>query len=112
MADGNELEEEIVVVEEGISTSTDSGPSLQNPTWQYLHENFTKIQLQKHCRELGLTKIWVLKEKLINMIMERQGPPRDDTAVTRNEEDDSSIHLQRMMKDIAEIKEKLSRKDQ
>ena len=24
-------------------------PSLENPSWSYLFENFTKVQLQKHC---------------------------------------------------------------
>ena len=28
--------------------------SLRNPTWQYLNENFKKVELQKHCRDLGL----------------------------------------------------------
>ena len=46
-------------------------PSLDNPTWDFLQTNYTKVQLQKMCRDLGLTKIWVSKERLIEMILQR-----------------------------------------
>ena len=45
-------------------------PSLANLTWEFLHENFTKSDLQKHCCQLGLPGIWTTKEKLIDKIME------------------------------------------
>ena len=50
----------------------DSGqqrPSLANPTWEYLYENFKKADLQNHCRQLGLQGIWTTKEKLIDKIV-------------------------------------------
>ncbi|KAK3859075.1 hypothetical protein Pcinc_034774 [Petrolisthes cinctipes] len=55
------------------ATVCDNGstPSLQKPTWDFLNKNFTKTELQKHCRELGFNKIWVTKEKLIEMILEK-----------------------------------------
>ncbi|KAK3883022.1 hypothetical protein Pcinc_012629 [Petrolisthes cinctipes] len=46
-----------------------SQPSLQYPTREFLNTNFHKSDLQKRCRELGLTKVWVNKEQLIDMIM-------------------------------------------
>ncbi len=45
-------------------------PSTQFPTREYLNNNFTKAALQKRCRELGLTKIWVTKYQLISMIID------------------------------------------
>ncbi len=39
----------------------------QFPTREYLIKNFSKPDLQKRCRELGLTKIWVTKDQLFNM---------------------------------------------
>jgi len=52
--------------------------SLENPTSQYLHEHFTKAQLQKHCRQLGINGIWVTKDELIHLIIahsSRNGSP-------------------------------------
>ena len=45
-------------------------PCLERPTSEFVHANHTKVQLQKICRDLGLTKIWVTKEKLIEMILQ------------------------------------------
>lgn len=91
-----------------------SEPSLTNPTWEYLHSNFRKIELQKHCRELGLTKIWVTKANLIDMIMEKVKP----TITTHgNEEecedaDQSSASIRSITRNIVEINEKLKNKDE
>ena len=41
---------------------------LQNPSKEFLQENFTKPQLQKQCQLLGLRNIWVRKNELIDMI--------------------------------------------
>ena len=46
-------------------------PSLGNPSWGYLYEKFTKVELQKHCRKLGLNGIYVTKDKLVDKIMEK-----------------------------------------
>lgn len=85
-----------------------NGPSLLNPTWNYLHENFTKIELQKQCRELGLTKIWVTKEKLIDMIMEKHQSSSIDVG---NHEAEPNSPIQKILSDIIEIKDKLNVKD-
>ena len=44
--------------------------SLENPTREFLHTNFKKEDLQKHCRDLGFSRVWVNKDKLIDMILE------------------------------------------
>ena len=43
---------------------------LQNPTREYLQENYTKPQLQKQCQLLGLRSIWVRKDDLVDMIID------------------------------------------
>ena len=45
-------------------------PPPQLPTREYL-DQFTKTDLQKRCRELGLTKVWVNKNELIDMILNK-----------------------------------------
>ena len=46
-------------------------PSHQFPTREYLEKNFNnKPHLQKWCRELGLSKVWVPKAELVNMILQ------------------------------------------
>ena len=56
-----------------------------NPTFEYFNKNFTKLELQKECRERGLNKIWVTKDRLIEMLLaeynsseqgENEGRPR------------------------------------
>ena len=54
-------------------------PSLQFPTREYLEKNFHKPDLQKRCHELGLTKIWVTKGELINMILQKCQPVPQET---------------------------------
>ena len=53
-------------------------PSLQLPTREYLEKNFNKPDLQKRCRELGLTKVWVTKDELITMILRQLIPQATD----------------------------------
>ena len=56
--------------------SSENPPSLDNPTWEFLHSNYRKTDLQKHCREIGITKVFVTKEKLIDQIMEKHRSSR------------------------------------
>ena len=51
-------------------TSDAHQPSLSNPTKFFL-KSLTKIELQKHGREIGVQKVWMSKENLIDMIMEK-----------------------------------------
>jgi len=81
--------------------------SLQNPTWEYLHNNFKKVELQKHCRDLGYTKIWVTKEKLVDMIMEKANVSSQQS---RHQQVSDTL-LKKMMDDIEQIKEKMNEKD-
>ena len=86
--------------------------SLSNPTWEFLHENFTKGDLQKHCRQLGLAGIWTTKEKLIDKIIEhsRSGvatvslpPPQNSPESTESETPSPKQLLQRMETFMNEI---------
>lgn len=43
-------------------------PSLELPTREFL-ESLIKVDLQKRCRELGITKIWVNKDQLIDTLL-------------------------------------------
>ncbi|XP_068221374.1 repetitive organellar protein-like [Palaemon carinicauda] len=43
--------------------------SLDNPSWEFLHSNYTKGELQKYCSQLDLGGIWTTKEKLIDKIL-------------------------------------------
>ena len=41
-------------------------------TWEYWYTKHNKLQLQQKCRELGLTKVWQTKDKLVDMIVAKQ----------------------------------------
>ncbi len=42
---------------------------LHNPTEEFLLNNYTKVELQKQCRNLGLKNVWASKENLASMIV-------------------------------------------
>lgn len=46
-------------------------------TYEYLHNNFTKPQLQEYCRNLGMLKIWTTKDKLIEKILSNEHNTRN-----------------------------------
>ena len=85
--------------------------SLANPSWEFLHNNFTKLELQKHCRELGLTKVYVTKDKLIDMILQKH--QSSQLSVIGDESDSSGPNsrlITKIMDEIKEIKDKLNMK--
>ena len=52
-------------------TSSKNNPPLStlcNPSWEFLHRNYTKYELQKYCNQLQLGGIWTTKEKLIDKL--------------------------------------------
>lgn len=84
-------------------------PSLANPSWNYLQETYTKLELQNHCREIGLTKVWVTKEKLIDMIMNKhRSLPLDDVV---HQEPEPETSIERIISEVEKMKERLNRKD-
>lgn len=47
-------------------------PSLASLIKEYLNSRFTKTNLQKYCRDIGLKNVWVGKDVLIEMIKHTQ----------------------------------------
>ena len=43
--------------------------SLRNPTFEFLHSNYKKSELQKYCSQLQLGGIWTTKEKIIEKLI-------------------------------------------
>ena len=89
--------------------SLNTSVSLRNPTWEYLHSNYTKIDLQKHCREIGITQIWVTKEKLIDKILEihQSSRPKDFENSVQTQETTS----RNTRDEIQELRERVSIRD-
>ena len=89
--------------------SLNTSVSLQNPTWEYLNSNYTKIDLQKHCREIGITQIWVTKEKLIDKILEihQSSRPKDFENSVQTQETTS----RNTRDEIQELRERVSIRD-
>lgn len=49
-----------------------SEPSPEFPTRAFLDKNYRKPNLQKRCRELGITNVWTsIKSQLIDKILEK-----------------------------------------
>lgn len=82
-----------------------SEPSLENPSWDYLFNNFTKLELQKQCRAMGITKIWVTKDKLVDLIMRAHPSTHNE----RNEE--TCDPIQKLQDELHDLREKIEKKD-
>ncbi|KAK4321346.1 hypothetical protein Pmani_007827 [Petrolisthes manimaculis] len=54
-------------------------PSQELPTRETLDKNYSKPELQKRCRELGISNIWTSKSQLIDMILQHSRSPHNDT---------------------------------
>ena len=91
-------------------------PSLQNPTREFLDENFTKVELQKHCRKLGLKKIWGRKYEIIELIIENYRENRINSGDVRNSQETAqplpteNEVIRKLQADITEIKGRLDQK--
>ena len=99
----------------GLNTSQNDGgdweskdPSLENPTQDYLFNNFNKTELQKHCRHLGLPKIWVTKEKLVDMIMNNYYSLRPKNNSKETQDNDP---IQKLQQEVDELKELMIKKN-
>ena len=64
-------------------SETPPEPSLECPTREFLDKNFRKPDLQKRCRELGITSIWTSKNNLIDMILNKSPPSSSDFEATQ-----------------------------
>ena len=86
--------------------------SLENPTREYLLDSFNKVQLQKHCRDIGITKVYVTKEKLAELIMEKHrstGPSALESSTQNN--GNNEINTSEIMNAITELRERVSIRD-
>lgn len=52
-------------------------PNPHCKTRKYPNKSFRKADLQKHCRVLGINKVWVTKSELIKNILEKIHPASD-----------------------------------
>ena len=86
--------------------------SLENPTPEYLHGNFNKVQLQKHCRDIGITKVYVTKAKLVELIMEKHRSTRPNSSDSSTRENENSeISISEIMNIITELRERVNIRD-
>ena len=63
--------DEISEVAAVVASSKNHPPlsTLCSPSWEFLHRNYTKSELQKYCDQLQLRGIWTTKDKLIDKLM-------------------------------------------
>ena len=90
-------------------SSTNNTVSLENPTWDFLHSNFRKAELQKRCLDIGITKVWVTKEKLIDLIMEKHRSSRPN--VSENGVQDIEMNPRDVMNSVEELRERINIRD-
>lgn len=80
--------------------------SLENPTWEFLNSNYRKTELQKHCRDIGITKVWVTKDKLIEMIMEKHRSSRPCISETIVQDQEITPHA--TVNGVEELRERMN----
>ena len=91
-------------------------PSLERPSRDYLLKNFTKADLQKICRRLGLPQIWVTKEQLADKIMDNHYSlrPRETQSEDRENmrsDNNEVVSLEKICLDISNLKDVVMKKD-
>ena len=79
------------------NTSGENGPSLQFPTRDFL-KGFRRIDLIKYCTSIGMKKVWVNKETLIDRMMEKSR----QTILEEEENDDVVDENVRLLSTINE----------
>ena len=99
MADraGNEETTTDAITEVATTLTSKNNPPLStlcNPTWEFLHSNYTKSELQKYCSQLKLGGIWTTKEKLIDKLMLRYSSQNGSSTAASTDvaEASSSFH--------------------
>lgn len=65
--------------------------SLEFPTREFLDKKFRKPDLQKQCRELGITNIWTSKKNLIDMILYKSPPLPSSSETTQQNTTSSDV---------------------
>ena len=90
-------------VERENEASENEIPTLDNPTWGYLYNNFTKTELQRHCRSLGIKKIWLKKDELADKIVQYHQTIRTNQ-VERTEENETLDPIERIKFEMKEIR--------
>ena len=87
-------------------------PSLENPTRDFLLRNFTVSELRKQCRHLGLPKVWVKKEELVEMILRSTQSSPNERAADTQESDQQTMNLLRSIcQELDDIKGNMAKKD-
>ena len=87
-------------------------PSLENPTRDFLLKNFTVLELRKQCRHLGVPKMWVKKEELVEMILRSTQSSSYERAADTQESDPQTMDLLRSIcQELDDIKGNMAKKD-
>lgn len=77
------LETPATLIESQLAPSQEQSipePSPEFPTREFLKKNFRKAELQKRCRELGISNIWTTKNQLIDNILQHSRSLLNDTS--------------------------------
>ena len=90
------------------NNSTLTTQYIERPTREYF-SNFTKTELQKLCRQLGISKVWQNKDQLIDMLLHHHNIQENAQEDVRAEP--SSDIVNKILRELEEIKENLASKD-
>lgn len=91
---------------EGLQQENDtplSNSPFENMSWDYIYKTFKKPELQKHCRTLGINKVWMTKDKLVDAIVNSQ------RSTWRKENPTDPI--EKLQGEIEDLRKKVTMKD-
>ena len=75
----------------GQASQNSPEASLEFPTREFLDKKFRRPDLQKLCRELGITNIWTSKKNLIDMILNKSPPLPSSSETTQHNTTSSDV---------------------
>ena len=90
-------------------SSLENPVTLENPTREFLNKNFKKTDLQKICREMGITKVWYTKDRLIDLLLEKHRTVQtsESEIIVRDQE----LTPQETRRGMEEIRERINIRD-
>ena len=82
---------------------------IENPTREFFNK-FKKVELQKHCRQIGLTDVWHRKQEIVEMLL-RTYRTQESTQEEVGDTEPSQDIINKILNELEEVKGKLATKD-
>ena len=82
---------------------------IENPTREFFNK-FKKVELQKHCRQLGITDVWHTKQQIVDILLRKYRSQESSQEEVNGTEISLDI-TNKIFKELEDVKGKLATRD-